>query len=496
MSPNLSHLITNWTSLTVLVIGDIMLDRYITGSSNRLCREAPVPVVAVSQTDDVPGGAANTAANVASLGGTVRLLSVVGQDLAAQQLQHCLNQRGVSTEWLVSCPERTTLAKQRVIAESQLLVRFDQGSTEAIAPDQEQMLIDRLVAHFPDCDAVIVSDYGYGILTPGVISTLADLQARFPRPLIVDSKQLEAYRQVGVTAVKPNYGEAIELLGLPKQTTDRAAQLAPCGDRLLHLTGAAMVALTLDTAGAILFEPGHPPVHTDAQPAPSHHATGAGDTFVSALALALATGASAPLAASLAAAATSIIVQQPGTTTCELADLHRALLHHSRFDTQLSRADLATCVQHYRTTGQRIVFTNGCFDILHPGHVTYLAEAKALGDVLIVGVNSDDSVRRLKGPDRPVNSLTDRLTVLSALASVDHVVPFSELTPHELIRIICPDIFVKGGDYRRDTLPEAELVESLGGEIVILPYVGDRSTTRLIQQIGQLQAEIGVHKAT
>jgi D-beta-D-heptose 7-phosphate kinase / D-beta-D-heptose 1-phosphate adenosyltransferase len=487
MPSDLLTLIDSWKSLTVLVIGDAMLDCYLTGSADRLCREAPVPVVAVQQQHDIPGGAANTAVNLSQLGGRVRLLSVIGADGEGDRLRSALEQRGLSTADLVIAPDRRTLAKQRVLSGSQVLVRLDQGSTEPIAPSLEHALIEQLMAQFPRCDAVVVSDYGYGVLTPRLIQALAELQTHCPRTLVIDSRHLEHYRLLGATAGKPNYEEAVQLLGLPKQPTDRAEQIVPHRDRLLELTGATVVAVTLDVEGAIVFEANQPPLRVGARPMPQNQTSGAGDTFISAFTLAIAAGASTSTATSLASSATAIVVQQPGTTACKAEELAQSVIDaSSRSKLILDQSDLASFVQRYRDSGRRIVFTNGCFDILHPGHVTYLTQAKALGDVLIIGVNTDESVRQLKGEGRPVNPLSDRLIVLSALSCVDHVVPFAEATPKNLIRIVCPDIYVKGGDYTRETLPETEAVEELGGVVRILPYVDNRSTTRLIHQIRTL----------
>ncbi|WP_416674546.1 PfkB family carbohydrate kinase [Egbenema bharatensis] len=398
MTSDLLHRIDSWTSLTVLVIGDAILDSYLNGSTDRLCREAPAPVVAVHQQLDVPGGAANTATNLASLGSRVVFLSVLGADREGERLRQALEQRGVSSAGMISSEQRQTLAKQRVLAGSQILVRLDQGSTEEISPELEQQLIDRLMTQFPQADAVVISDYNYGILTPRLLHKLKSLQSEFPRTLVIDSRQLSIYHPVGATAVKPNYDEAIHLLGLPKQPRDRAEQITPYGDRLLQLTGASIVAVTLDVEGAIVFEPGQPPIRTHARPAPQNQTSGAGDTFISALTLALASGASTTTASSLASTATAIVVQQPGTTACRAEELRQSIIDaRSPSKLILDQSDLATYVQQYRAADRRIVFTNGCFDILHPGHVAYLTQAKLLGDVLIIGVNSDESVRQLKG---------------------------------------------------------------------------------------------------
>lgn len=484
MSSDLLHLVDTWESLTVLVIGDAILDSYLSGDAHRLCREAPAPVVAVNQRQDVPGGAANTATNLANLGGRTLFLTVIGDDPEGERLRQALEQQEVETALIISSANRKTLTKQRVMADSQILVRLDQGSTEAITPELEQTLIDRLVEQFSRCDAVVVSDYDYGTVTPRLVQTLAELQARHPRIMVIDSRRLEVYRNVRATAVKPNYAEALQLLDLPRLATARANQIMPFGDYLLDQTGAAIVAVTLDSEGAILFEHGQSPIRTEVRPVPQNQTSGAGDTFISALTLALASGASTATAAALATAATAIVVQQTGTTACTIEALRQTLLECNH-DSKLivDQSDLASLVQQYRSGDRRIIFTNGCFDILHPGHVAYLTQAKTLGDVLIVGVNTDESVQRLKGANRPINPLVDRLTVLAALSCVDHVVPFAELTPKNLIRIICPSIYVKGGDYTRETLPEAELVEELGGIVRILPYMDNRSTTRLIAQI-------------
>lgn len=475
-------LLDRFAHLRVLVIGDAILDCFLHGGASRLCREAPVPVVDIDQVQDVPGGAANTAANVASLGGETYFLSVIGTDDAGDRLKTVLAERGVQLEDVLQHSSRHTLIKQRIMAAEHLLVRFDQGSTDAIAAEVEAQVIERLWQRVPICDAVIISDYGYGILTPRVIAALAQLQAECPRVMVADSKQLQQYAAVGVTAVKPNYGEAIALLDLPTLTGNaRIPQLTQAGQGILAKTGAQLAALTLDVDGALIFMGDRPPSRTQAHPAPSSHATGAGDTYVATLTLALAAGGDPHTATALAAAATAVTTQEVGTTCCHPLPLRRSLLDTSKH--LQNQAELLASVEQYRRLGKRIVFTNGCFDLLHSGHVTGLEQAKALGDVLIVGMNTDESIRQLKGDSRPVNALGDRLTVLAALGCVDCVVPFGDLSPRELIRLIRPDVYAKGGDYTRQTLPETPLVEELGGEVVILPYVDQRSTTGLIQHI-------------
>ena len=488
MSSNLAQLVDSFAGLHVLVVGEAMLDSYLEGEAGRLSREAPVPIVSLSGRADVPGGAANTAANAQSLGARATLLSVVGNDPEAELLRRALEERGVSTEHVLADPSRRTLAKHRLLASGQMLMRFDQGSTEPIEGAGERQLVERLAQLFSAADAVIVSDYGYGVLTPAVIGALAELMRREPRLLTVDSKQLGAYRDVGVTAVKPNYSQALELLAADPADNGGARReaIARHAHRILDLTGAQVAAVTLDTEGAVVVERGAPPYRTYARPTVNSRATGAGDTFATALTLALAAGAHTPAAAELASAAAAIVVAKDHTALCSAEALREYVAGESKHVTDISR--LIAQVERHREHGRRIVFTNGCFDILHRGHIAYLNRAKSLGDVLVVGVNSDESVRRLKGAGRPINPLEDRAQVLAALSCVDHIIAFEENTPVDLIRAVRPDVFVKGGDYTRAMLPEVPVVEEVGGEVEILPYVRDRSTTGIIERIRQADA--------
>lgn len=355
MISHLSHFIDDFPTLTVLVIGEAMLDRYLEGTSTRLSQEAPVPIVDIRDRTDVPGGAANAAVNVRSLGAEVQFLSVVGHDLEGELLQQALIRQAVATEHLLVHPTRRTLAKHRVVANSQMLLRFDQGSTELLDADTEQAVIDRLTQLFPTCDAVLVSDYSYGILTPRVIQALTALQARSPRVLVVDSRNLGAYRTVGVTAVKPNYAEAVQLLGLPRLESDhssqeprtsdtRIAQIMAAGAQLIPITGARIVAVTVDADGALIFERSAPshlhPYRTHAQPSLHSRTTGAGDTYMSALTLALAAQAPTAAAAELAAAAAAIVVAKDGTATCSHEELREMATRSTSDSAQVADAQV------------------------------------------------------------------------------------------------------------------------------------------------------------
>ncbi len=490
MQITLSHLINAFTELKILVIGDAMLDSYLEGFTERLCQEAPVPVVTLANRKNIPGGAANTAVNLHSLGSQVTFLSVIGNDLEGELLRQALEERGVSTEYILTQPKRQTLAKNRVIASGQMLVRFDQGSTNFIDAQTEQELINSLAHFYSHCDAVVISDYGYGIVTPKVIQAIANLQSRTPRLLVADSKNLAAYRHVGVTAVKPNYHETLKLLGIRHPMRDaasvgntRADFITLYGEEILDITGAQIAAVTLDTEGAVIFERNSLPYRTYAQPTTHSLATGAGDTYVSALTLALAAGATTSSAAELASAAAAVILAKEGTAACSIGELQAHIFCGDKYIPDVSY--LSARLELYRQQGSHIVFTNGCFDILHCGHIAYLNHAKSLGDILVIGVNTDDSIRRLKGSSRPINTLDDRVQVLAALSCVDHIIAFDDDTPCNLIRTVRPNIFVKGGDYTREMLPEAPIVEELGGKVQLLPYLENRSTTSIIERIQQ-----------
>jgi D-beta-D-heptose 7-phosphate kinase / D-beta-D-heptose 1-phosphate adenosyltransferase len=488
MNASLLDIVKTFPGMRVTVIGDAMLDCYLEGTTNRLCREAPVPVVTVGEQRLAPGGASNTALNVQTLGGQVNLLSVIGDDADGRLLCEALAERSVGGEYILAHPGRRTLAKRRVIASGHMLVRYDEGSTGPLDPETEQAVMDRLDELFPQSDALIISDYGYGVLSPRVIARIAELQSYYQRVIVADAKDLALYREVGITAVKPNYGEAVSLLGLARLegACARAEQIAPFGERVLDLTGARMAAVTLDSEGALVFERGSLPYRTYAQPTPDSHAAGAGDTFVAALTLALLAGADRQEAAEIASAAATVVVRRDGTTTCSAAELGEYFSLGDKYASDLDR--LVARLESERRGCRRVVFTNGCFDILHSGHIAYLNQAKALGDILVLGVNTDESVRRLKGPARPINSLDDRVKVLSALSSIDYIIAFDQDTPIELIRALRPDVFVKGGDYTRDTLPEAPVVEALGGAVQILPYIEDHSTTGMIARIREAYA--------
>ncbi len=474
------HTIQRFSGLHAVVIGEAMLDRYSTGHSKRLSVEAPVPIIDNCSTLNFAGAAANTAINLCALGSLVSFISVTGDDADATALHEILLQHDVNVEHMPRAAARQTLSKHRVLAGTHMIARFDHGTISALSMDDERALLRALDACVAQADLVVVSDYNYGILTPRVIEHLATLIHKKSLCVAADSRRLEQLSTLRPTVVKPNYHEAMQLLGRNEATSGRVKQVLKLGPEVLDRTRARIAAVTLDEDGAIVFERGRRPVRTSADPRPHSQAAGAGDTYLAAFSLALAAGAPTESAAEIAAAAAAVVVDKSHTSACTAQELLMAIDAHNETN---DLAGLTIQMERYRQAGRRIVLTNGCFDILHRGHVAYLDRAKSLGDVLVVGVNSDESIRKLKGSDRPINCLEDRLGVLAALSCVDHLASFDELTPDRLIEAVRPDIFVKGGDYTRDTLPEASLVEALGGRVVILPYLRNHSTSGIVERI-------------
>jgi D-beta-D-heptose 7-phosphate kinase / D-beta-D-heptose 1-phosphate adenosyltransferase len=480
---SLVRAVDRFAGTRVLVLGDAMLDSYLHGVPRALCREAPVPILDIAFRDDRPGGAANTAVNLAALGADVSLVALLGGDTEAEVVRAELERERVDTSMLVSDPDRRTLLKQRVLASDQMLARCDMGSTQPPGPASLAAVRERLRSAAAEADAVVVSDYGYGALSQAVFADLEELGRRSPTLLVVDAKDLSAYRRVQPTAITPNYGEAVRTLGLAELNPgeERLEQISARGPDLLAIAGAQIAAVTLDVDGAMSFERDAPAYRSYSDPRSSQRSAGAGDTFLAALCLGLAAGLDTPRAVDVASAAAAVVVEKEGTGTCSAGELRVRLTATEKVvpgvDALADRIDLA------RARGARIVFTNGCFDILHRGHITYLSQAKELGDVLVVGLNSDDGVRRLKGEGRPINRREDRAEVLAALSCVDLIVPFDQDTPIELVRRLRPDVYVKGGDYTVEALPEAPVVRELGGEVRLLPYVSERSTTGIIDRM-------------
>ncbi|MEH0938354.1 D-glycero-beta-D-manno-heptose 1-phosphate adenylyltransferase [Micromonospora psammae] len=590
----LATVVESWLGRPVLVVGDAMLDEWRFAESDRLCREAPAPVLTLRRRISAAGGAANTAVNIATLGGRAVLVAPVGADVAGDELHDCLDRAGV-WDRTVSQPHRHTPVKRRMLAGNQILLREDSGDPDDPLDDDgvgglltalECATEELRVAAGGDPPTLVVCDYGLGALPAPVRAWLAANRERYAT-LALDAHDLADWRGLNPTVVTPSFAEATRLLaraaagfgaaprpaghngaglhldhppvdladgpselvvgaapggvgerptgtgrgpagGLDRDgRTPGAAACGPTGEptpgedrvamtgdglsvtgtgvtvqatagagvdraelaesRLAELrehTGADVVAVTLDTEGAVVGGADGEPRRSHSTPVPASHAVGAGDAYLAAMTLALAADAPLPTAAQLAQLAATVTVTDTGTCVCHRDDLLAALgSDGTAHPTLVGKDELDELVAAHRHAGRSVVFTNGCFDVLHPGHVRYLEQARALGDLLVVAVNSDGSVRRLKGPDRPVNPVEDRVTLLAALSCVDHVVVFEEDSPATLIESVRPDVYVKGGDYPPEMVPEAPLVRRLGGQVRTLGYVPDRSTSAIIERI-------------
>lgn len=481
MNESLLNLIEQFKNLKVLVIGDAIVDIYVRGVPEKICREAPVMAYIVEEYEYQCGGAANTAINLASLGAETYFLTVTGKDANAKELMEVLKQNKVHTEHILRDKSRTTIAKKRITSGGNILMRMDEGTTTPIHQECEKEMIERLKELFPYIDAVVLSDYDLGIINNTLIETLISLKTNSPKLVIADARDLRKYKVLQPDAVKPNYEETVKLLNLKKESLNRQSQIIYYKNALHEITGAGLVAATLDEEGVVLLEKNKEPYIISCIPKENKNTIGAGDTFISALTLSLSLNASIEEAGEIAAAAAAVVVEKDGTVCCtntELKAYFNTLPKYIRTAEQLNNI-----VKELRKQKKKIVFSNGCFDILHKGHINLLHKARREGDVLIVGVNNDESIRKVKGAERPINSLEDRITVLSGLESVDYIVAFEEESPVHLIKAVHPDVFVKGSTYTENSIPEAPLLKKLGCEVKIVAYTEDRSTTQIINKI-------------
>ncbi|MCH4563159.1 bifunctional D-glycero-beta-D-manno-heptose-7-phosphate kinase/D-glycero-beta-D-manno-heptose 1-phosphate adenylyltransferase HldE [Halomonas sp. EGI 63088] len=459
----------------LLVVGDVMLDRYWHGGTSRISPEAPVPVVRVEEAEDRPGGAANVALNIASLGAHAALAGMVGDDDNADRLGSRLESSGVSTHFERS-PGIPTITKLRVMSRNQQLIRldFEQGLGEV----DTSGLLARVEAALPDCDLVILSDYGKGTLNR--VEALIRLVRGAGKRVLVDPKGGDFHRYRGASVITPNLTEFEAVVGHCRDD----AELAARGEALRAELELEALLITRSEKGMTLIRGDHEPLHLPTRAREVYDVTGAGDTVIGVLGLALAAGHGFPEAMTLANLAAGLVVAKPGTATLSIAELYTAL-HGDKLAEfgAIEEGPLIEAVRAAQARGERVVMTNGCFDILHAGHVAYLEQAHKLGDRLIVAVNDDASIARLKGPKRPINPLPRRMQVLAGLGAVDWVVAFAEDTPQRLIEAVLPDVLVKGGDYRPEQIAGGAAVREAGGEVKVLGFEDGVSTTAMISTI-------------
>lgn len=459
----------------VLVIGDIMLDRYWHGDTSRISPEAPVPVVRVGMAEERPGGAANVALNITALGARVDLLGVTGDDEQANILAAQLAAAGIDCHFQRE-KGLPTITKLRVLSRHQQLIRLD--FEDDFADFDQAALLARFTAALGNCQAVVLSDYGKGTLNHAAAFINAAREAGVP--VLVDPKGNDFARYHGASVITPNLAEFEAVVG----RCDDEADMVLRGETLCRDLELGALLVTRSDKGMSLMRSTHDAVHLPTQAREVFDVTGAGDTVIAALGAALAAGSDWEQGMALANLAAGIVVGKLGTATASQSELRRAAYNQSQSNRSLVDEDLLLqAIEDARAHGEKIVMTNGCFDILHAGHVGYLEAARKLGDRLIVAVNDDDSVTRLKGADRPINPLEHRMQVLAGLSCVDWVVPFSEDTPERLICKLLPDVLVKGGDYTVEQIAGGSCVQGHGGEVVILDFTEGCSTTRIVEAI-------------
>lgn len=460
----------------VTVVGDVMLDSYWKGPSSRISPEAPVPVVKVNDKEDRAGGAANVAINIASLGAPCNLVGIVGEDKNAEILERIVRAHKIAPDFVLS-KTHPTITKLRILSRNQQLLRLD--FEDSFSNVDEEPLLKAFEASISDSKVVIFSDYGKGSLS--AVQKMIQIANQKGVQSLIDPKGTDFEKYSGATLLTPNMSEFEAVVGKVKDDEDLEQKALG----LIEKCNLKMLLVTRSEDGMSLIRPGQKAVHLPTYAREVYDVTGAGDTVIGTLATCLAAGLDIVTSCEYANAAAGIVVGKIGTSTVSPQELMDALgkFSSSQDDGVLTEEELCQTVKKLQAQGQTIVMTNGCFDILHKGHVTYLKQARALGNKLIVAVNSDDSVKRLKGPTRPINSLNERMAVLAALGCVDYVVSFDEDTPHRLISHVLPNILVKGGDYKVEEIAGHKEVQANGGKVIIIPFVDGCSTTNIVKKI-------------
>ena len=461
----------------ILVLGDLMIDHYLWGSCERISPEAPVQVVDIAKETTVLGGAGNVVNNLHSLGANVSVCSVIGNDEEGKELLGMLHDIGVNSDNIIIQNSRKTSKKSRVIAVSQQIIRYDKESKEEITPESVENILSSLKTSIALYDMVILSDYGKGVLTDTLSQNVINLANEHGVKVLVDPKGSDFSKYSGAYLLTPNKKEAILATGIDIKDDVSLKQALL---QLKEECNLGVSLITLSEDGIAIYDKELEKFPTVAKEV--FDVTGAGDTVIASIAFALSAGLSLADTAAFSNLAAGVVVGKIGSATVTIDEIeeYEASLHKSTSDAHIKTfADIDGIVTRCRANGKKVVFTNGCFDILHVGHVKYLQIAKSFGDILIVGLNSDASVTRLKGPTRPVNIAEDRAYLLAALEAVDFVVPFAEDTPYDLIKMIQPDVLVKGGDYEGKAVVGTEFAS----ELKLVDFVDGKSTTKTIEKI-------------
>jgi D-beta-D-heptose 7-phosphate kinase/D-beta-D-heptose 1-phosphate adenosyltransferase len=482
---NINRSLSKLGGAAVLCIGDLMLDDFVYGEVSRISPEAPAPVLAVTRSEVVIGGGGNVARNLASLGVRCIFIGVVGEDDSAATLARALAAEPLIEPHLMVDASRPTTRKVRFVSEhfSTHLLRADWEQAKPIGPEIEKVVIDRALAVIPEVAGVVLSDYAKGVLTPRVIRIIIEMARKLGKPVIVDPKGKDFSIYRGATLITPNRHELAEASRCPAVTD---ADITIAAAEINRIVDSQAVLVTRSEDGMTLAPAAGTPIHLAAYPVKVRDVSGAGDTVIAVMAAMLATGLDFESAMRVANAGAAVVVGKRGTASASPAELRSRLLPAATLAAEekivFDWAVLDERLQEWRRRGLQIGFTNGCFDLLHPGHVKLLAQARAACDRLVIGLNDDDSVRRLKGDSRPLQDVHSRAEVLAALEAVDLVVVFGEDTPVKLIERVNPRALIKGGDYRREEVVGHELVEAAGGEIILIDLVPGHSTSALVRR--------------
>ncbi|MCX7625906.1 MAG: D-glycero-beta-D-manno-heptose-7-phosphate kinase [Candidatus Sumerlaeaceae bacterium] len=478
--------IVDWASILetmqktrLLVVGDLILDHYVQGRTERTSPEAPVPVVVFEREYTVAGGAANVARNLRHFGASAGCIGIVGADAAGVELRKLLEAEGIDCSGILEVPSRCTTIKTRIISQNQQMLRLDRESTSPIGEDIAQRLLALYLSLLPHVHGVVISDYAKGLLTDSLLRAIIDAAKKQQVPVFVDPKGRDYSRYRGAFALTPNAREAAEASGVETRTDSEVVLAA---EKITEITECEWVVVTRGARGVAIFRKDEEPRFVPTVAREVFDVTGAGDTFIAFLAMGVCAGLGVPTACQVANAAAGVVVGKVGAATVGAGELLKVLVPESANRKLLEESQLVELGERLRKSGKRIVFTNGCFDFLHAGHVALLQEAKRLGDVLVVAINSDDMITKLKGAPRPILKQSDRERLLSAIEAVDYIVVFDDETPHKLIASLRPDVLVKGRNYSHEHVEGHEIVESYGGQVILLDTLESISTRQLIDR--------------
>ncbi|MDI6687936.1 MAG: D-glycero-beta-D-manno-heptose-7-phosphate kinase [Desulfobacterales bacterium] len=474
--------ISKFEKCNILVVGDLMVDEYLWGNVDRISPEAPVQIVSVKEENSTLGGAGNVVNNLIALGAKVSLASVIGSDRYGRLLLAKLSELGVDTNGVIEEPERLTTRKTRIISNNQQVLRIDRETKKDISRQTFDIILNYIKNVISAVDLVLISDYDKGLITTALLSSLISIVKKHKKMSIADPKGLNFLKYSGVSLLTPNKKEAALASGI--EIVDEAT-LIKAGNRILKAVKINNLLITCGKNGMVLFEHNKKPYYISAQTRQVFDVSGAGDTVIAVLGLVIASGASFAKAASIANTAAGIVVSKVGTSTVSKDELLSALAPTCDYalTKYISFSELQAVIQQIKADDKKIVLTNGCFDLLHSGHIMLLSASKRLGDVLIVAIDSDESVKNIKGRGRPIISEKDRISLLSAFDYVDYVVVFSSEQLNQVIEIIRPDILTKGGNYIFEDVVGREIVERHGGRVVLIPITKNISSSSIINNI-------------